>query len=1194
MAKKITDDVMKLTVQINNDEAQHELYKLDKRMRELRDRQSELRKEKQRLRRANKQNTKEWKQVNAELKQNSIEINKVRASQKKLENQIGITGLSIDQLSRKAKSLRLQIRHMTPGDPQRRALQKQLDQIHNRMAELNGKTRATSSAFGRMADKFNRFQAIGITVLATLTGIVVSFQKLIDKSGELEDAEADVMKTTGLTREEINLLNHELGMFTSRKARVELLGLAEEAGRLGKKSVEDVAAFTKSANIISTALGDDLGDDVGKTLRTMGKLSEQFNLQGRFNVEFAEGMEMVGSAINEVSASGTAQAQFMIDYLSRVIGISKSFNIPIEAQLGFAAAMDEAGQSAEVSSTVMNKMIPDMFRNTSVYAEIAQMSTQDFGNLLETDLNQALLLLLEGLSKSEGGMRGLVQRMDDMGVEGGRATAVLSAMVQNVDLISQRQKEASKSMLENTSLQEEYNRKMESFGAVLDLLRKKIIGGILRSGLTDWLKQGVTWVAKFVGAVEDKDGSVTTFRERLTKVVKALSALTLGVIAYNASLKLASVSQRSLTALTKGYRATLLMLNGVKAAFTLNTTRAAAAESMFGAAVGRNKIALIAYRSAVQLAAAAKAILSGNIRGAIVALRAFSATFIASPIGLIAGILTAGAAAWYLFTERMTEAEKVQKSINDVNTEAQKNIVKTKMQLESLMEVVEDETQALEAREAAIKDLRKISPKYLGDLNLEKVETGEAARAVKNYTKELLRNAQIKASDAKLEELYKKRIDVLNQSAEEATSWSDKLMNAWASLGGVLSYNNMISIQGAKNRDEEIQKIDAQIEALAKYNAELEMGGESIEGPKVGETTMIDGVLYKWNGSNWIKVNFDKDPQDDGSSTFDPQSNLDSMGQQFADAWQKQFEQAKSIIEESNRLMEQELLERLNNGQLTEQEFNDQMLLQEQMHLQAMIDLKKQFGQDYLEEKRKQTEKEIELNNKVKDNEKTRWEAAVESMEQTAMAAAMQAETVEEGVKNVINAIRREIQAYIAKAVASFVTQQIGATGLIGVITSAASAALVTGALNQVIPNFRSGYYNVDGEDGNRYTVRNGGAPTTQLVSQPTEFIAGEDGSRFPELIVDGPTRNRMELDYPGITNAILASRFPGGNKPAIGGGQSNPVDLAPLESRLARIEEALLKKQNIELGDAAIRELFRHADSIYRVMEKSKVNRKS
>lgn len=410
MAKRIVDEILKYTIEINGDPAQKELIDLEKQQRKLTSANKDLREEKKRMQRENLQNTKRWKEVRDEMAANNRQIKLNETQMAELRGKIGITALTMKQLKSEATRLRLAMHNMIPGSEQYLRYQADLNKINARMRELRVNSKATGFSIGKMADQFNRYAALGATVIATLTGMVLSIQKALDFSGKLSDAQSDVSKTTGLTTKAVDVLTAKLGLFKTRSARIELLALAEEAGRLGKKSTEDILEFVKTGDKIKVALGDDLKGDVNENIRIIGKLTEQYRVGADIGASFGEGMEMIGSAINEVSASGTAQADYLVDFLSRMVGISQQAGISAEDMVGVAAVLDESGQQTETSATALSQVIVNMSKDTATYAEIAGKGVKEFADLLETDANEALLIFLEGLNGNDEGLAQLFDR----------------------------------------------------------------------------------------------------------------------------------------------------------------------------------------------------------------------------------------------------------------------------------------------------------------------------------------------------------------------------------------------------------------------------------------------------------------------------------------------------------------------------------------------------------------------------------------------------------------------------------------------------------------------------------------------------------------------------------------------------------------------------------------------------------------
>ncbi len=368
MPKRIVDEEMRFSVVINGNEAQKELFDLEKSTRDLTASNKALKAEKDKLKAQGKEETAEYKKITAAMRENNAAIKTNKSRMNELQEQIGLTGLTMRQLSQRASQLKLQLINMVPGSAEYRRLQAELKATSTRMSELRAGAAATQMSLGSLADGFNRYFAMAATFIAAGTGIVLSIQKMIDYNGELSDSQADVMKTTGLTKEAVDELTKSFGMFKTRTTRIELLKLAEDAGRLGITGVKNLQDVVDVANQIKVALGDDISDE---QIKEVGKMTNVYKVASETGKDYAGSMMALGSAINEVSASGANQAGFLVDYLKRQAGVASQTKVSAAQNIGYAATFDEIGQSVEVSATAMNKIWIDMFENTSIYAGIA-------------------------------------------------------------------------------------------------------------------------------------------------------------------------------------------------------------------------------------------------------------------------------------------------------------------------------------------------------------------------------------------------------------------------------------------------------------------------------------------------------------------------------------------------------------------------------------------------------------------------------------------------------------------------------------------------------------------------------------------------------------------------------------------------------------------------------------------------------
>ena len=196
-------------------------------------------------------------------------------------------------LQRSLKFLQSGLKNIERGSS---AWTEQVNKIRLLKAELdkvNTEMRASESVLTRIKNGINNWGASIVAGAAGISGLVAAGRSAVKAYADMQQEEANVRKYTGMTEEQVARLNEEFKRMDTRTSREALNMLAQEAGRLGKQSEEDVLGFVRAADKINVAL-DDLGD--GATL-TLSKLTTIFGDEQRLGTEKA--LLSVGSVINE-------------------------------------------------------------------------------------------------------------------------------------------------------------------------------------------------------------------------------------------------------------------------------------------------------------------------------------------------------------------------------------------------------------------------------------------------------------------------------------------------------------------------------------------------------------------------------------------------------------------------------------------------------------------------------------------------------------------------------------------------------------------------------------------------------------------------------------------------------------------------------------------------------------------------------
>ncbi|WP_298119297.1 phage tail tape measure protein [Flavobacterium sp.] len=744
MARTITDEEIKLSIIINGNPAQKQLIDLEKATRKLTEENKALNIERRKLEAQGKKDTAEYKALTATIKANTKEIDNNKASMKELQNQIGLTGLTIAQLRDKANQLKMTLKNLIPDSADFKKYDDELRQVNTRLGELTNKAQASKFSLSSIADGFNKYAALGASVIATLTGVALSIQKIIDINGKLSDAQADVMKTTGMTKDEVDELTKSFGLLKTRTQRINLLGIAAVGGELNIAK-DEILDFVKVMDKAGVSLGDSFQGGPEEVATKLGKIKTIYSQLKDASVETA--FESVGSALNDLGAAGNATAENVADFVTRVGTMPEAFKPSIAVALGLGAAFEETGLNAEKSASNYSKVITIAANNIEGFARVMKKPVKEMENLMNTNTNEFFLQFSESIKDLKPVE--LAKVLDSLKLNDNEVKQVISAAGKNVDLFREKIDLANNSLIDATSLTNEFNIKNSTLGATLDKIKKTTSGWFSSEEFIKWLTSAVSWLAKLIGATDDTDGSAKRMRDRFMFLVKVIAIVVVSFISYNTAIRL-----------------TAIWTNALSTATTILT-----------AIQNRSAVITGLLRSAQLLLASSYYAITGNTVRASAAMRLFNATASANPIGLILTAIIAVVAAMALFSKETTKASKIQKDLSDIQTEVAKSISKEKQSLESLVKIAQDKSLSDKVRTDAIKELNRISPEYLGNLTLENIRTMDAKKAIDLYVKSLEKKAEAQAISNKLDEIESELLDTKNKTSKDYNWWSDDVID---------------------------------------------------------------------------------------------------------------------------------------------------------------------------------------------------------------------------------------------------------------------------------------------------------------------------------------------------------------------------------------------------------------------------------
>lgn len=868
------------------------------------------------------------------------ELEKVQKEFNKTESAAKGTGIVLNNLSNSSiyglrnalKYLQNELRSTRPDTEAWRNYARQIKEVQARIDELNGELKESQSKWS----KFKQWALGAWPALDLLgqwgSGIVDVARKTVDAFASMDQEMANVRKFTGMTSDEVDKLNESLKGIDTRTSREDLNKLAQEAGRLGKTSQEDILGFVRAADKINVAL-DDLGE--GATL-TLSKLTGIFGDEQRYGTE--QSLLKVGSVINELSQNCAASAPYLAEFASRMGGVGAQAGMTIQQIMGFAAVLDSNEQKVEASSTALSQVIVRMMQDPAKYAKVAGLEVKSFSEMLRKDANGALLLFLETLQKA-GGMETLSPMFKDMGENGSRAIAALSTLATHIDEVKAQQQAANVAFQEGVSIDKEFNVQNTTVQASLDKAKKAV--NEIRVELGQKLSPIMSHVIS----------SSTALMRVLSVIIRFLIDNKTAIISVAAGLATYTIAAH---------------------AAAIKTAYMAAETKLFNTFMAAQRLVIIAATTVWSL-------LTGNMTKATAAFRLFSAALKANPIGLIVGAISSAVVALGSWIHKTNEARKAERElarqreeeardfrtqITDISKKSADYAKGELDRLKKLYQATQDQTKSHKQRLAAVIELQKTYPTAFGNLSKEQILAGNAASAYNELAKNIIKAARAKAAAEKIQENEKLilELEMENQTLNENIEHDAKMANLAkqgkheAESRSWESGRNSITGSSTENKAE----IIANDNILKKYNARIDENSEKLETNrmKVDELNRSNRQLAKTAADAdkaATDIHFNSPgvtdvPSSNGTGyTSQTQAEKDAKKAQAAARAaavqaRKEFKEALDQIKAARDKEQTEIMALRMMGEINYVEYNKRKLAADEKYYDDSIALYKQWG----------------------------------------------------------------------------------------------------------------------------------------------------------------------------------------------------------------------------------------------------------
>lgn len=327
--------------------------------------------------------------------------------------------------------------------------------LENNFNSLDSQLSETEKKFNKSMQTFQK----GLKMFSVGAGIVAGIGATVVSAGKLQEQMIGVQKTTGMADAEIEKLqNRFMKLSQSMPASAtEMAKVGEIAGQLGIQGASNIEAFT----VAVTKMG------VATELTVEGASESLAKLSNVLKLPIAEA-ERLGSVINEMSNTSTANAEVMVDSMRRMAGAGRTFGLTTSEIASLSATLSDLGVRARVGGTAMTQLFTKMTKDTDKFAKAMGMSTDQLKTMIDEQgvgAIQNMLKHMQGLDKY-----GRAEFLESVGINSTRAVDAILKMADGTDTLSKHLKTANEAWKEGTSLNKEYENALKSLNNQWDIL----------------------------------------------------------------------------------------------------------------------------------------------------------------------------------------------------------------------------------------------------------------------------------------------------------------------------------------------------------------------------------------------------------------------------------------------------------------------------------------------------------------------------------------------------------------------------------------------------------------------------------------------------------------------------------------------------------------------------------------------------
>lgn len=688
------------------------------------------------------------KRVNIWLNQQGIDNNlkSIRAAITKTANELNKLPIGSEEWLRKSEKLS-KLKSIYIG------IQKEIGATSRELDALKKRTMDQIITVGSLS-------AAAQTASSVLRRFVSATHEYVDSYATLDDAMSAVQKTTGMTREEVELLKNSLQSIDTRTSTEQLLKIAEIGGRMGLAK-EEIRDFTEAVNKANVALGDSFQGGAEEISSILGKISLAYKETRDQNI--GQSITQIGSALNEVGASANATEGNIASFVQRVGSMPEVFRPTVEQAIALGAAFEESSIDAEVASRAFGIVMMKASTNVESFAAAMHRPAEEIEELINTNPAQFFVEFAESLNGLKGTEIGSV--LKDLKLNADGVNKIIGAMSTNTERFTEILNTSNTAFAEAISLDNEYAVVNENAAAQLEKAKKAVLDA--KAALGEELLPVITDLTTASASGIRVTASIVKWALQHIGVIKTLVAEYAAYLAIKNKARLEEIKNQVVDKVSTTLR-NLSIKSHVKKKVALTAEIAATEakrlaemkarlETLKGVAADNQ------LRAVLQQETIAKTANAAATRAQAQATRLLGEAQKATPWGAIAALIMSVTAVMGFLAGRYRDAKKAAEKFNV-------ECAKEQVEADRLFEKLKNAEKGTKDYEIALNDLKDKYPEIIQ----KHLDEEGALRDVEQAYKDVITQIQAKvAAQIKEEELTKATEDGIKKQVKALAGFNE-------------------------------------------------------------------------------------------------------------------------------------------------------------------------------------------------------------------------------------------------------------------------------------------------------------------------------------------------------------------------------------------------------------------------------------